>query len=56
MKTMVCNVKATAVFVDGEPHVHFAKQIAADDSGDIEFRRDADASVWHQITPSTEIK
>jgi len=51
-----CMVKATAVFVDGEPHVHFAKQLTADDSVDIEFRCDTDASVWHQITPYIEIK
>ncbi len=51
-----CAVKATAVFIDGEPHVNFAKQLAADDSVDIEFRCDADASVWHQIRPYIEIK
>jgi len=51
-----CTVTATAVFVDGEPHIHFAKQLAADDSVDIEFRCDTDASVWHQITPYIEIK
>jgi len=51
-----CTVKATAVFVDGEPHVHFAKQLAADDSVGIEFRCDTDASIWHQITPYIEIK
>lgn len=49
-------VKATAVFVDGEPHVNFTKQVAADDSVDIEFRCDADASVWHQIRPYIEVK
>lgn len=51
-----CTVKATAVFVDGEPHVHFAKQLAADDSVDIEFRCDTDASVWHRIAPYVEVK
>lgn len=51
-----CTVKATAVFVDGEPHVHFAKQLSADDSVDIEFRCDTDASVWHQIIPYIEVK
>jgi len=51
-----CTIKATAVFVDGEPHVHFAKQLTADDTVDIEFRCDTDASVWHQITPYIEIK
>ena len=51
-----CTVNATAVFVDGEPHVNFAKQLAADDSVDIEFRCDADASIWHQIKPYIEIK
>ena len=53
---MVCKVKATVVFVDGESHIHFAKQIAADDSVGIEFGCDTNASVWHQITASTEIK
>ena len=48
MKIMVCKVKATAVFVDGEPHARFAKQIAADDSVNIEFRCDLDASIWRQ--------
>ena len=55
-ETATCTVKATAVFVDGEPHVNFAKQLAADDSIDIEFRCDADASIWHQIKPYIEIK
>ena len=51
-----CTVMATAVFVDGEPHVNFTKRLAADDSVDIEFRCDTDASVWHQIKPYIEIR
>ena len=48
VKTVVCMAKVTDVAVDGEPHVRFAKQIAAEDSVNIEFRCDTDVSVWHQ--------
>lgn len=53
---MVCKVREATVFVDSESHVHFVKQISADDSVDIGFRCDTDASVWYQIIASTEIK
>lgn len=42
-----CTVKATAAFVDGETHINFVKQFAADDSVDIEFRCNTDVSIWH---------
>ena len=40
--------KVTDVAVAGEPHARFAKQIAADDSVNIEFRCENDASIWRQ--------
>lgn len=51
-----CKVKATAVFVDGEPFVTFQKDVTADESVDIEFRCDNDASVYHQIKPFIEVQ
>lgn len=51
-----CKVKATAVFVDGEPFVTFQKAVMTDESVDIEFRCDDDASVYHQIKPFIEIQ
>jgi len=51
-----CEVRATAVFVDGDAHVNFSKRLGAGDSVDIEFRCDTDASIWHQIRPQIEIR
>lgn len=50
-----CKIKATAVFVDGEPFVTYQKDVTEDESVDIEFRCDEDASIYHQIKPFIEV-
>ena len=46
-----CKVSATAVFIDGEAKVNYTAEVGNDDSVDIEFRCDNEASVYHQIQP-----
>ena len=46
-----CKVSATAVFIDGEAKVNYTAEVGNDDSVDIEFRCDNEASVYHQILP-----
>ncbi len=50
-----CKVKATAVFVDGEPKVTYAASVADGDSVDIEFRCEGESSIYSMLDPFIEI-
>lgn len=46
-----CNVRATAVFVDGEAKVNYSTRIDYGDSVDVEFRCSSEQSIYHEINP-----
>ncbi len=50
-----CKVKATAVFIDGEPKVAYATSVADGDSVDIEFRCGGESSIYSKLDPFVEI-